>query len=177
MKQCPSACSGHGQCLYSQNGLPVIQACLETDPTCQAICTCNSGYYSQDCSLLSKQYAFKQSSLSTLCISLYQSVLINDMSTTLLQTIASSIISLLTDVTLLTDAGFNYCAETLIEAVNDYPTLVCSENDVYESILTAFSSLLQKGQNLDVVVVANITSSLDLLTETCQEYTAEQNQV
>ena len=47
-------CGGHGVCYRA------TPTCIESDPTCTAVCTCDAGYATSDCSLTSAQFAASQ---------------------------------------------------------------------------------------------------------------------
>lgn len=66
-KQCPTsitnqACSGHGNCIYTDSSNSIVSSCTQSDVTCMASCHCMKNYGDVDCSL--DPIAFNQADLT-----------------------------------------------------------------------------------------------------------------
>lgn len=70
-KACANDCSGHGKCSFEsvQCGLPVT-SCLQGDPSCSALCSCQVGYFGASCSISGSQLGILQNQRGMLARSL-----------------------------------------------------------------------------------------------------------
>ena len=50
-KSCPADCSGHGLCQKLDVAFSVLEFCTESDPSCDAVCSCDDGFNGKDCSI------------------------------------------------------------------------------------------------------------------------------
>lgn len=91
-KQCPSQnCSNNGLCIFQNSAGDVIDNCLVSDYYCEALCECYNGYSGASCNLDASSAASRDFGRGLLCSSLLKTVAVQDPSSALLDSLASSI--------------------------------------------------------------------------------------
>lgn len=168
-KPCPSSCSGHGTCAYFRQGQAVSAACKASDAACQAICQCSSGYFGLDCSQTAAQSALRSSMLSSLCSSLYSTQGRQDHSSATVLSLASSVLTLLSDYTFASDATLSQCAAALLEPITEQPALVCESSATWTTATQAISALVAKGQSLPSALLGSLVEAIQVVSAQCQQ--------
>lgn len=170
-KFCPSSCSSRGSCIYRINGVEQQSGstCLESDLSCTALCSCDAGYYGQDCSLTSANYLIRKSFVATLCSGLYQSLAFQDLTTAnSFKSLATTVASMLTDSSLVDESALEECAMVLVEPLLSSSSVVCEDDEAYTAVVSALSSVLENNDQLSNDLVNSITSALTALSAACQ---------
>ena len=97
-KQCPGStnetCSGQGNCYFVDMDTSLVtEDCLVSDTFCSAQCNCTAGYYGVSCSLTMQELVYRSEVRGRTCRQLQLNV--EDHSSSLLSSIATSLYSLL----------------------------------------------------------------------------------
>ena len=119
-KDCPSDCSGNGECrYYNAINLPISQ-CSALDSYCRATCICNLGFYGKDCSHDQEDFDAKIAIREQLCSSLYNSIPYQDVSDSgAIVSRMASIMNTLVDITQVSPTALDHCTETLIATIKN----------------------------------------------------------
>jgi hypothetical protein len=170
-KTCTSNCSygvsGNGQCTFYDVNNAVTSSCAQSNSFCRAACVCNEGFYGSDCSLDQAQLESVRTIRDALCVGLYQTLSIQDVSADVINSRATSIANILLDVSQLGEDGFTNCTVALIETIQGDPELAASGTTA-TLCMEALSTVLQKGPSLSAELVANISSTLAVLSNGIQ---------
>jgi hypothetical protein len=164
---CSYAVSGNGQCTFYDVNNAVTSSCAQSNSFCRAACVCNDGFYGSDCSLDQTQLESVQTIRDALCVGLYQTLSIQDVSADVINSRATSIANILLDVSQVGEHGFTNCTAALIETIQTDPELAGS-GATATLCMEALSSVLQKGSDLSAALVANISSTLAVLNNGIQ---------
>jgi hypothetical protein len=165
-RACPASCSGHGTCIFQQYGEVVMGACSALDQSCRATCVCQSGFYGQDCSQSQSQYTLKRSVISSMCLSLQQSQTLQDVSASSINSVATSILTFLTDPTFVSDYALGVCTSALTDVLIQYPSMICSIGDVFTTVVEALSVIAGRGQANSTL--ASVNAALSAISSACQ---------
>jgi hypothetical protein len=164
---CSFAVSGNGHCVFYDVNNYETETCVVSDSYCRAACACKSGFYGSDCSLTASELESLRSVRDALCVGLYKTLSIQDVTSDVVNSRATSIANILLDVSQLSDAGFGNCTAALIETIQGNPALAGSGSTA-TLCMQALSSVLQKGSGLSSTVVSNISGTLALLNNGIQ---------
>jgi hypothetical protein len=160
-KSCPNNCSQAGNCLHLDANDDIVSSCPVTSSDCTAICNCTAGAYGSDCSLTWDEWTTKRDLRESMCASLYDTLDIQDVSSDVLASRATSIAQLLSDPTELSDVAVDSCVSALIYTIKASSDSLLSR---YSSgpllCLKALSNVLAKGTSLTPEMVGNITETL-----------------
>jgi hypothetical protein len=160
-KSCPNNCSQAGNCLHLDANDDIVSSCPVTSSDCTAICNCTAGAYGSDCSLTWDEWTTKRDLRESMCASLYDTLDIQDVSSDVLASRATSIAQLLSDPTELSDVALDSCVSALIYTIKASSDSLLSR---YSSgpllCLKALSNVLAKGTSLTPETVGNITETL-----------------
>ena len=162
-KSCPNDCAGNGKCLYFDANNLATAFCAATDSFCKATCSCDSGFFGMDCSLSPSALAAAMQTRQTLCVGLFRTLGIQDVSSDVITSRASSISSILLDITQITDAALGNCTAALVQTINSYPA-VAGAGTTAGLCAQALSNVLEKGAGLPKELLAGVSSALTALT-------------
>eukprot|EP01035_Chromulina_nebulosa_P019441 gene19441-25321_t len=95
---------------------------VENDNTCLATCICNNDFYGSDCSYEYEDFQALLNTRESMCIGLYDSISIQDVSYDAIISRAVIASNILFDITQLTQNALEHCALVLIETVRNYPS-------------------------------------------------------
>jgi hypothetical protein len=140
-KSCLNDCSSNGVCLFEDlNYLSaeILDTCLESDPLCIAVCSCNDGYYSSDCSMTLAEYDSAIQQRETLLEVLWNSTQTSDKTSANVQSWLSS----LTSVTQAGLDGLDDSALTTYYELVAYIVAVADELDMYYTYVDGIFSLV-----------------------------------
>ena len=166
-KSCVNDCSEAGMCKYFDGNNLEVESCPVTSSLCRAQCVCHSAHYGADCSLTSAKLQSVQSVRDALCISIYKTLAIQDVTSDVLVSRTTSISNILLDYSQLTDGGFNNCTAALVETILGHPEL-CGTSDVANLAMTALSKVLDKGAAIPRDMTQSITAALATLANGLQ---------
>jgi hypothetical protein len=168
-KTCKNNCTSaeNGQCVFYDVNNFVTDSCSLSNAYCRAQCSCEEDFYGADCSMTEAELLSVQSVRDALCVGLYKTISIQDVSLDVILSRASSVSNILLDISELSDAGFGNCTAALIETINSDPDLAGSESTA-TLCMEALSSVLQKGSSLAPGLVTNITNTLTVLNNGIQ---------
>lgn len=139
-KPCPNACSSKGACLYYDINNQLTTACPVSNAFCKARCSCDTGYYGNDCSLSAAEYEGFSSLRASLCHALSQTVAFEDVSTDVVTSRLTSLVSLFADVTQISPSALGNCTGVLLDTIQADPTLVGSPT-LLSATLNALSNV------------------------------------
>ena len=115
---CPSSvvgtvCSGRGACTYSDPSGNTLPSCTVSDTSCSAACACFTGYGGRDCSLDTSDMASRDTVRSDLCDAIIAASKVQDKSSALLASQASSLLSSYSSHEVLSDSAKTACSKAL----------------------------------------------------------------
>ena len=153
-KSCADDCNGQGQCMYYRNSVSV-KSCSQNDDNCNAVCSCNLGYFGFDCSLNSSLVFLQRQQLRTsLCNSVSAIFAVNDVSMESIMLAVRSIGSIINvDTTQITAASLFTCSDLLFRIIDDHSDLLCSPDGFTVSsaaVLKVFSTLSAASKQLAI---------------------------
>jgi hypothetical protein len=170
-KTCTNNCSyavdGNGHCVFYDVNNFLSDSCPQSNSYCRAACECNDGYYGSDCSLTLSSLEAVKTIRDAMCVGLYKTLSIQDVTSDVVTSRATSIANILLDATQLSDDGFANCTVALIDTVRGDPELAGS-GATATLCMEALSTVLQKGSGLSSALVTNISSTLTYLTNGMQ---------
>jgi hypothetical protein len=140
-KSCLNDCSSNGVCLFEDvNYLSaeILDTCLESDPLCIAVCSCDDGFYSSDCSMTLDEYDSAIEQRETLLEVLWNSTQTSDKTSANVQSWLSS----LTSVTQAGLDGLDDSALTTYYELVAYIVAVADELDMYYTYVDGIFSLV-----------------------------------
>ena len=142
-KGCLGDCSGLGTCGFiSVNTFASVSTCVFTDPSCTAVCTCNSGYYGPSCALTLADLQSQQSLRSLLLGGFYNSTTSTDATADRITAWVAQVVSLTRSYETLTPAGLKIAVELLQAIVTNSATLNLPSANVM-GVLGACDALAQ----------------------------------
>ena len=158
-KICFNDCSFQGTCnKYNLNGRN-ISNCFDNDKTCEVKCNCFNGYFGSDCSLSFNQYQQNLITRELMCSTLYDTLVIQDITNDIAIFRANSVSNLLIDMTQITDAAYYNCTYVIMKTISQNP-FICSQDDTLKSMIDSLSSIIQ-GKNISNSLFGNqITQTL-----------------
>ena len=111
-----NSCGGSavGTCGFiSVNTFATVSTCVITDPTCTAVCTCNSGFYGPSCALTLTGLQSQQSLRSLLLGGFYNSTVSSDATADTVTAWVAQVVSLTRSYETLTPAALNIAVKLL----------------------------------------------------------------
>ena len=142
-KICLGSCSGLGTCGFvSVNTFASVSTCVFTDPSCTAVCTCNSGYYGPSCELTLADLQSQQSLRSLLLGGFYNSTVSSDATADTVAAWTAQVVSLTRSYETLTPTGMKIAVELLQAIVTNSATLNLPSANVM-GVLGACDALAQ----------------------------------
>ena len=142
-KICLGSCSGLGTCGFvSVNTFVSVSTCMFTDPSCTAVCTCNSGYYGPSCALTLADLQSQQSLRSLLLSAFYNSTVSSDATADTVAAWTAQVVSLTRSYETLTPTGMKIAVELLQAIVTNSATLNLPSANVM-GVLGACDALAQ----------------------------------
>lgn len=141
-KTCPNDCSNNGVCTFFDRFNRQIPSCTPQDFYCWTICICNQGFSGQDCSLGKNQLVSRQQLRGKLCLNLWITSLIENLSSDVIVQRALSVSNIISDPTQMTLEGFLNCSYLLASSVEKGYSYLSTTSDV-QSLLNAFSLILK----------------------------------
>ena len=116
-KACLNSCSGSGTCGFvSVNTFASVSTCSFIDPSCTAVCTCNSGHYGPSCALTLTDLQSQQSLRSLFLSGFYNSTTSTDATADTVTAWVAQVVSLTRSYETLTPAAINI-AVVLLQAI------------------------------------------------------------
>jgi hypothetical protein len=164
---CSYAVNSNGLCVFYDVNNVETASCAQSDSYCRAACVCNDGFYGSDCSLSLDELGTMQSIRDTLCLGLYETLSIQDVSSDVVISRATSIANILIDSSQLSDDGFSNCTAALVGTIQSDPEIAGSASTA-SLCMTALSTVLQKGSSLSSDLVTNISSAVTTLNNGIQ---------
>ena len=123
-KTCLNSCSGLGTCGFvSVNTFASVSTCAFIDPSCTAVCTCNSGYYGPSCALTLADLQSQRSLRSLLLGGFYNSTVSSDATADTVAAWTAQVVSLTRSYETLTPTGMSIAVELLQAIVTNSDTL------------------------------------------------------
>ena len=123
-KACLNSCSGSGTCGFvSVNTFASVSTCSFIDPSCTAVCTCNSGFYGPSCALTLTGLQSQQSLRSLLLSGFYNSTTSTDATADTVTAWVAQVVSLTRSYETLTPSAMNIAVELLQAILKNSATL------------------------------------------------------
>ena len=144
-KTCLNDCggSGVGTCGFvSANTFAAVSTCTITDPSCTAVCTCNSGHYGPSCALSQTDLQSQQSLRALLLGGFYNSTTSTDATADTVTAWVAQVVSLTRSYETLTPTSMNIAVELLQAIVTNAAHLQLS-SAVVEGVLGTCDALAQ----------------------------------
>ena len=164
-KICNNDCSGNGACkLYSTSGVEV-QKCALTDGSCYSQCVCYGEYSGADCSFTPDKFAIARRMRENLCIGIYKTVAIQDITADVVSSRCQTLSALLSDPTQLTTGGVTNCTMALVLTIEQAPAYVGIEG-VSALAANTLSDVL--ASNLPGDLAQRVLDATSLLTAAVQ---------
>ena len=114
-KTCPGTdCSGNGACLFQDTQGSTVAVCLASDLYCTAVCACQRGYGGADCSLDPTTVAVREDARVLMCQTLLDTISISDPSSSLLNSLATSIEQVFNQYEVQSLYGVGVCYELFL---------------------------------------------------------------
>jgi hypothetical protein len=167
IKECPNECSGDGDCVYYDNQYVPIQTCYSSNLYCFAACNCSAGRYGNDCSMDAAEFHTFQDVRTNLCHSLQRAVALEDVRPDIVRSRATSVASVLLDVTQISEEALWNCSEVLVSTILEYPQYV-GDSTVAPLMASALSMVLNKGADLPSNLTTVILEALTQLSASIQ---------
>jgi len=168
-KSCPSDCNSNlnqGECVFENINNNTIREsqCLENDITCMATCVCNNDFYGSDCSYDYEDFQALLNTRESMCVGLYDSISIQDVSYDAIISRAVIASNILFDTTQLTQNALEHCVLVLIDTVTNYPSAAGLPN-VQGFITTTLSNILSVKYLADLPSISGDSTSTTLLQD------------
>ena len=170
-KQCINSCSGAGTCVFTDINRNVVNTCSILDKGCTASCVCNANAFGRSCVLPLNRYNELVSLRESLCINIYKTLAMQDVSIDVVRSRAESIGNALIDIEQISEAAVSNCTEALVATLKAYPTLSC-EGTSSPMITNAISNVLQKGTLLPDHLFEKLSAASVAFANGCQDITA-----
>lgn len=162
-KKCPNKCSNKGSCIFYDNRGNIIDNCFSSNSQCTAACACTNGAYGADCSLSAAQYQSMQMIREDMCVSMYATLTMQDVTDDVIASRARTIASILLDMTQITNHALNNCTAALVETVLDHPNMAGTD-DVVGLVVQALSGVLAKGTDLSLSLQQQVSAAIQSLS-------------
>jgi hypothetical protein len=168
-KPCKNNCTSaeNGECVFYDVNNIATGSCSQSDGYCRAECSCRERFYGSDCSMSEAELLSVQAVRDALCVGLYKTIRIQDVSQDVILSRATSVSNILLDISELSDTGFGNCTAALVETINSDPILAGSEVTAL-LCMEALSSILQRGSSLSAGLATNISNALTALSNGIQ---------
>ena len=167
-KSCPNNCTGLGTCVHTDSDGDEIQFCSISNARCHVACSCPSGTYGSDCSLVEAEYTELLYFRERMCISLFRSMQFQDGSAEVVNARARSAHDLLIDVTQLSSVAVEFCTSVLVDTVAEYPSLSC-QGTTPGLIVASLSQIVGvKSTALSAELFANVSIVVEQLSTSCK---------
>ena len=167
-KSCPNNCTGLGTCVHTDSDGDKIQFCSISNARCHVACSCPSGTYGSDCSLIEAEYTELLYFRERMCISLFRSMQFQDGSAEVVNARARSVHDLLIDVTQLSSVAVEFCTSVLVDTVAEYPSLSC-QGTTPGLIVASLSQIVGvKSTALSAELFANVSIVVEQLSTSCK---------
>ena len=170
-KECMNECSpelGAGTCVFrSIIDNSVLSECAQSATTCRAVCEdCTSGYYGLDCSLSQSDYDSKVALRDTLCASIYDTVVIQDITEDVMKSRCTTLSGLLKDPSQLSSEAISNCTSALVLTIEASP-----EYAGLDTVSSLAAQTLSKVLNLPLGagLLLNVSETLKSLTGSVQD--------
>ena len=167
-KSCPNKCGQNGNCrYYDQNGVE-LPSCSIYSAGCSASCVCKRGFFGSACALTKTQLSQAQSYRESLCVGLYQSSFIQQVTADTITSRSSTVQNILTDMDQVTAAALSNCAAAVVNSVFNNPTLLCQSPSQTQKIMLALSNIVQvKNIILPSLLYNNVNAAIATVSQSC----------
>jgi hypothetical protein len=147
-KLCSNDCSNNGDCnAYDYyNHAIEVDSCLSNDSYCRVECNCNDNWYGDDCSQNEVDFNSALSLRESLCVAVYDTVAIQDVTIDVVLSRATSIADIILYTTELTSYALSNCTSALVQTIDSYPEISGSSSTA-SLCLTALSRVVEKKSN------------------------------
>ena len=112
-KECPSGCSGNGNCSYIDPSGNTLTSCTITNVACTAKCVCSNGYGGLDCSLSHKALQEISNTRISMCAALVTVADTSSPSSALLDSTVSSLLSIYNPDEIISGSNSSACNAAL----------------------------------------------------------------
>jgi hypothetical protein len=163
LKTCPSNCTGNGTCVFFNSRNYQVNSCLQNDVYCKASCSCFTGAYGNDCSMDSATFMSKRALRDALCAALANTTDLQDVTSDVVESRASSVASILLDITQLSENGIRDCTNVLTDTIIENPDLA-GQVSVAQMCSDALSLVLGNGPSLPSNITSTVVSALSVLS-------------
>ena len=169
-KTCPNNCGKNGNCrYYDQNGVQQ-PACSIYSAGCSASCVCKRGFYGSDCAMSKTQLSQAQTYRESLCVGLYQSYFIQQVTAETVTSRASTVRNILSDMDQVTIAALSNCTAALVNTILIFsnPSLLCQSPSQTLGIMLALSNIVEfKTVELPSLLYNNVDAAIAKVSESC----------
>ena len=141
---CPNGCSQKGACVFYDLFDQTVSDCTVSDETCSARCSCQKGSYGKDCSMTSENFNTFRKMRENLCVSMYASTQITDVTADVISSRANSVLNILKDPTQVSTQALTNCSRVLLETMFDIGEGEMRPEVGNDGIMTIVSSALSK---------------------------------
>lgn len=161
-KQCPGACSNRGSCQYLDLMGQPTSSCSASSSYCTAVCNCMAASFGSDCSLSLSALDELRASRTTLCVGMYRTLGLQDVTADVVAMRSSTIASVLLDMSQITDNALSNCTAALVGTITKFPSLAGSPATA-NLCAQALSNVLAKGSDLPPSLAANVSEAMTAL--------------
>lgn len=167
-KTCVDDCSGYGRCVFVDSLGTAIPKCSITDSSCVAKCVCVAERYGSTCALRETAYKQQIEFRTTLCVAIYKSLKLQDVTADVIKARALSISNVLVDIDQISDQALGNCSAALVTTVLSNPALSCAGGGL-SLVSDALSKILSRGHDLPSGLLDDLISAITALTTGCLE--------
>jgi len=168
IKSCPNACTQKGTCKFFDLYGSIVNTCTVSDQSCSAACVCQSGYYGSDCSMVAADFQTFKKMRENLCVSMYASIQITDVTADVIVSRATNVANILKDSSQVTASALGNCSLVLLETMFDSSTDALRPeigNDATMNVVSsALSKILDYGNMLSPALKARVQGGISNLT-------------
>jgi len=170
-KKCIDSCNGNGVCILMDVNQNIVSKCSILDRGCSASCVCSASRYGRSCQLTLVRYNELVSLRESLCVNIYKTLALQDVSLDVVRSRAESIGNALIDIDQISNAAVQNCTEALVTTLIAHPTLAC-EGSSSPLITNALSNVLQKRTLLSEDLFERLSTAAVSFASGCQDNTA-----